>query len=146
MTILHADDRLQRSERGVPTDGRRSDSFSKTTLGDQQHLEHADVTTIRGQDHGEKDKAAPAVNLEGEAALRAPEWIRRLSVEERTTVEGRLRRKLDIRLMPMIVLMYIMNYLDRVSGVGESVSQLKLIQTRTTLPQQNCKASWKILS
>lgn len=117
MTILHADDGLQRSERGVPADNRQSDSFSKTTLDDHQHLEHANVATANGQNDGEKHRAAPAVKLEGEAAMRAPEWIRNLSVDERTAVEGRLRRKLDIRLMPMIVLMYIMNYLDRVSNL-----------------------------
>lgn len=58
--------------------------------------------------------AAPAIALEGSAGFAAPEWIRNLTPEERHDVEGKLKRKLDIRLMPMIVLMYIMNYLDRV--------------------------------
>lgn len=47
----------------------------------------------------------------------APEFIRKMTPEERLGVESRLKRKLDIRLMPMIVLMYIMNYLDRVRMV-----------------------------
>jgi hypothetical protein len=109
MTTTREDDRVQQTERGVfPEDTKRSESFSKSTLHDQQHLEHVE------HNHEHADKAAPAVKLEGEAAMRAPEWIRKLSVEERHAVEGKLKRKLDTRLMPMIVLMYIMNYLDRV--------------------------------
>lgn len=108
--MTHQDDRVQRSERGLGVDSHNpSGSFTKSSSNDQQHLEHA-------EDHHEhNEKAAPAVKLEGEAAMRAPEWIRKLSVEERIAVEGKLKRKLDTRLMPMIVLMYIMNYLDRVS-------------------------------
>jgi len=43
----------------------------------------------------------------------APEFIRNMTPEQRLDVETRLRRKVDLRLMPMIVIMYIMNYLDR---------------------------------
>lgn len=46
--------------------------------------------------------------------FQAPEFIRIMTPEQRLEVESRLKRKLDLRLMPMIVLMYIMNYLDRV--------------------------------
>jgi hypothetical protein len=55
--------------------------------------------------------------------LEAPEWIRDLSPEERINIEGKLKRKIDLRLLPMVILMYIMNYLDRVrnlSGPGLS--------------------------
>jgi hypothetical protein len=47
------------------------------------------------------------------ARFEAPEFIRNMSPEEREAVELRLRRKIDLRLMPMIILMYILNYLDR---------------------------------
>ncbi|KAL2073286.1 hypothetical protein VTL71DRAFT_10610 [Oculimacula yallundae] len=43
----------------------------------------------------------------------APEFIRNMTPEERIATELKLRKKLDLRIMPMIVLMYIMNYLDR---------------------------------
>ncbi|KAJ5041159.1 uncharacterized protein L3040_005710 [Drepanopeziza brunnea f. sp. 'multigermtubi'] len=43
----------------------------------------------------------------------APEFIRSMAPEVRAATELRLRKKLDLRIMPMIVLMYIMNYLDR---------------------------------
>jgi sugar phosphate permease len=36
-----------------------------------------------------------------------------MSPEQRKAAEKSLVRKIDIRLLPMIVLMYIMNYLDR---------------------------------
>jgi hypothetical protein len=85
-------------ERGLATADDESGSSDK---GNSQQL---DVDS----------KAAPAVAL-GERAFAAPEWIRNLTPEERKSVEGKLKRKLDTRLMPMIVLMYIMNYLDRVS-------------------------------
>jgi hypothetical protein len=45
--------------------------------------------------------------------LQAPEAIRHLTAEERRDLELRVRRKIDWRLLPMIVIMYIMNYLDR---------------------------------
>lgn len=46
----------------------------------------------------------------------APEFIRNWTPEERHAAEKRLKTKIDLRLMPMIILMYIMNYLDRVSN------------------------------
>jgi len=55
----------------------------------------------------------------------APEFIRNWTPEERHAAEKKLKAKIDLRLMPMIILMYIMNYLDRVSfksWLDESVS------------------------
>ena len=42
-----------------------------------------------------------------------PQLVRYLSPEERQHRETALVRKIDFRLLPMIILMYIMNYLDR---------------------------------
>ena len=42
-----------------------------------------------------------------------PEFVKGLSPEERQHLETKLVRKIDSRLLPMVVLMYIMNYLDR---------------------------------
>jgi hypothetical protein len=36
-----------------------------------------------------------------------------MTPEQRLHAESGLRRKIDLRLLPMVVLMYIMNYLDR---------------------------------
>lgn len=43
----------------------------------------------------------------------APAYVANLTPEERTKAEKALVRKIDIRLLPMIILMYILNYLDR---------------------------------
>ena len=43
----------------------------------------------------------------------APPLVRDLSHEDRCRLEQALVRKIDRRLLPMIVLMYILNYLDR---------------------------------
>ena len=48
-----------------------------------------------------------------EKTSRAPELVRNLSPGDRESLETRLRRKIDLRLLPMVVAMYIMNYLDR---------------------------------
>lgn len=45
--------------------------------------------------------------------LEAPALIRGWSDEERLHHERALVRKIDIRLLPMVVLIYILNYLDR---------------------------------
>lgn len=45
--------------------------------------------------------------------MEAPELVRNMSPEERAHAEKMLVRKIDFRLMPMLVLMYILNYLDR---------------------------------
>lgn len=42
-----------------------------------------------------------------------PPHLRNRTLEERQALEKRLVRRLDIRLMPMLVLIYILNYLDR---------------------------------
>ncbi|KAF7164284.1 hypothetical protein CNMCM5623_008924 [Aspergillus felis] len=43
----------------------------------------------------------------------APAYVAGLSPEERRKAERALVRKIDIRLLPMLVIMYILNYLDR---------------------------------
>lgn len=70
-----------------------------------------------GVDSGSDDKALPT-HVEGSDAniisdvssrpariFEAPERIRNMSPEERQSVESRLKRKIDMRLMPMIILM-----------------------------------------
>jgi hypothetical protein len=48
----------------------------------------------------------------------APAYVAGLSPEERAAAEKALVRKIDIRLLPMIIIMYILNYLDRNNIVG----------------------------
>lgn len=48
-----------------------------------------------------------------------PPLIRDLSDEEYHALEKKLIRKMDLRLMPMVILIYIMNYLDR-NAIGSA--------------------------
>lgn len=45
--------------------------------------------------------------------LEPPPLVAAMSQEQRMVAEAKMRRKVDTRLLPMIILMYIMNYLDR---------------------------------
>lgn len=68
-------------------------------------------------------RAAPSVSdteqAHGKSAaakqrgLEPPDILRSLSDEERTAFEKKLRRKIDLRILPMIIIMYILNYIDR---------------------------------
>lgn len=42
-----------------------------------------------------------------------PEILQQYTKEERDHMELRLKRKIDFRLMPAIIIMYILNYIDR---------------------------------
>jgi hypothetical protein len=42
-----------------------------------------------------------------------PPLVAAMSQEQRIQAEAKMRKKIDTRLLPMIILMYIMNYLDR---------------------------------
>jgi hypothetical protein len=71
--------------------------------------------TSKGDETGSADEKVATANVEDNRPLRlqAPEFIRSLSPEEREHLEKRLKRKIDIRLLPAIIIMYIMNYIDR---------------------------------
>lgn len=56
-------------------------------------------------------QATPTGKVRREIA--PPALVAAMSSELRAEAEKALVRKIDVRLMPMIVLMYIMNYLDR---------------------------------
>lgn len=42
-----------------------------------------------------------------------PEIIGNMTPEHRAAVEKRLKRKIDLRLLPSLIIMYILNYIDR---------------------------------
>lgn len=74
-------------------DGRAEiDSKPTALIMDEGRLEHAPVP---------KPKMEP------------PELVKNMSYEERLHAEKLLVRKIDARLLPAAVIMYIMNYLDR---------------------------------
>jgi hypothetical protein len=52
-----------------------------------------------------KNSYIPAVSSPPRRIFEAPEFIRNMTAEERYRVESSLRRKIDMRLMPMIIIM-----------------------------------------
>ena len=68
---------------------------------------------------GKKEAIAPVDGVDGvdgapvRSRLEPPEFLRNMSLEEREHLETKLKRKIDLRLMPGIILMYILNYIDR---------------------------------
>ena len=64
----------------------------------------------------------------------APPLVKDLSHAERHRLERALVRKIDFRLLPMIILMYILNYLDRNNIASARLagleSELKLSSTQ----------------
>ncbi|KAK7923210.1 MFS transporter [Apiospora marii] len=75
--------------------------------------------TSSNEYHGDHKTPIPAIGAKTslEAAqrrlLQPPAIIAMMSAEQRADLEKHLVRKIDWRLLPMIVLMYIMNYIDR---------------------------------
>jgi len=72
-------------------------------------------TTSKGDETGSTDEKVATTNVEDSSAprLQAPEFVRSLSPEDREILEKKLKRKIDLRLLPAIIIMYIMNYIDR---------------------------------
>lgn len=64
---------------------------------------------------GSQDASSSNANGAGHQPGRMvpPEIIRNMTPEHRAKVEKRLKRKIDGRLLPTIIIMYILNYIDR---------------------------------
>lgn len=58
-------------------------------------------------------KVASLGNEELERNLELPESLQHMSAEEFEAFEKKTKRKIDLRILPMLVLIYILNYLDR---------------------------------
>lgn len=70
---------------------------------------HEDIDKKPRADYVDDAMPEPA----GSSRLQAPPLVAAMSQEQRVAAETKLRKKIDTRLLPMIILMYIMNYLDR---------------------------------
>jgi hypothetical protein len=102
-----------------------SSSIEETPSNDRDGAKNSPETT------------KPILEQARRRGLQPPEIIANLTPEQREELEGRLRRKIDLRLMPTIVIMYIMNYIDRCvlqfSGEGFGLQELTGLET-TSLP------------
>lgn len=75
--------------------------------------------------HAHDDRRSGDINEEKDGAMfcedtasahtrnQVPETLRDLTEDERAVLEKKLVRRIDLRLLPMLVIMYILNYLDR---------------------------------
>ena len=82
-----------------------NDSTGRRPSISKEELEDGGTLSVKHESHA--SEALPSARRE------PPEILRHLTVEERAAVERRLVRKIDLRLLPMLVLMYLLNYLDR---------------------------------
>ncbi|KAI1270191.1 MFS general substrate transporter [Xylariaceae sp. FL1019] len=94
------------------------DNSQAAIVDEPRDSSHDDPKSAR---HVETDGGVADLDQAAARGLQAPEIIARLSPEERIELEKRLVRRIDLRLMPMIILMYILNYIDR-----NNISQAKL--------------------
>lgn len=78
-----------------------------------KHIDDVESPQVSVATEAGEIKTDGVVNITATRTFEAPEWIRNMTADERQDAETSLRRKIDIRLLPMVVLMYIMNYLDR---------------------------------
>jgi len=79
------------------------------------HAVYDESGRATGESSDEKPTASPddAVSIRRPGGLEPPEFIKGLTVEEREELERLLKRKIDMRLLPAIIVMYILNYIDR---------------------------------
>ena len=94
-------------------------------------LQHEDTAPdMKDSDSAEIDKTHVEHGFASDSRIltgrrEPPPLIKNLSAEERAVLERRLVRRVDLRLMPMIILMYIMNYLDRNNIASARVAGLQ---------------------
>lgn len=84
---------------------------------DNSKIKMTQVTDSRYDTLGSADsftKSKGEVSVAGAGSVPvAPDTIRNMTPEHRQEVEQRLKRKIDTRLMPAVVVMYLLNYIDR---------------------------------
>ncbi|KAK3378575.1 major facilitator superfamily domain-containing protein [Podospora didyma] len=80
-----------------------------------ERSEVVDVEKLTKYDESASADEVTAANVEDAVSrgLQPPEFIKNLTPEHRAELEKRLKKKIDARLMPAIIIMYIMNYIDR---------------------------------
>ncbi|EDK40974.1 hypothetical protein PGUG_05072 [Meyerozyma guilliermondii ATCC 6260] len=72
-----------------------------------------DTSYVEDLEEEEVKRVATVENVELERNLELPESLQHMSEEEFAAFEKKTKRKIDLRLLPMLVLIYILNYLDR---------------------------------
>jgi hypothetical protein len=73
-------------------------------------------------DHGH-EKASTTAGAVGRGP-EMPEILRNISPENLAKLDKKLRRRIDLRLMPMLIIMYILNYIDRLVALDRPTPPL----------------------
>lgn len=97
---------------------------------------------------GSQDASSSNANAPGQqpGRMEPPEIIRNMTPEHRERVEKRLKRKIDGRLLPTIIIMYILNYIDRYAPLDPAMLPVGTRELRlhaspeTTLPPRRLPA------
>lgn len=94
----------------------KGEGFVPTTIHNESV--RGAVTSTGGESSDEKPPIKSGLDSDGDAVsvqrgLEPPEFIKGLTAEEREELEKKLKRKIDTRLLPAIIVMYILNYIDR---------------------------------
>ncbi|KAI2623781.1 major facilitator superfamily domain-containing protein [Xylaria nigripes] len=98
------------------------DSVAKPTATDETmtgSAERSSFSAVKIKVGGPNDTDACRFPVEQPSQI-----IARLTPEERRQLEKRLVRKIDFRLLPMIIIMYILNYIDRNNIAAAKLSGL----------------------
>jgi len=78
-------------------------------------MEHEYSEQSYSKNGNNNDDKAAAIHMEAlvqeRSRLEPPELVKAMTPEQRAIAEQKLKRKIDLRLLPMLVVMYIMNYL-----------------------------------
>lgn len=104
--MADADDKVAATTAPSPpaADNKAASTTSPPPVVDEE------IGKANAQDDTLQDPAMAAAKQWG---LQPPEILRAMSGEERMALEKKLRRKIDLRILPMIIVMYILNYIDR---------------------------------
>ncbi|KAH8671281.1 major facilitator superfamily domain-containing protein [Xylariales sp. PMI_506] len=89
---------------------------------DTEHASSADDALATSHMESKLPPAGKESHLRG---LQPPPFVANLTPEQRLELETRLKRKIDLRLLPMIVLMYILNYIDRNNIAAAKLANLE---------------------
>jgi hypothetical protein len=93
-------------------------------------LENASDRELSPGKTNEKDVAAAHISR-----IPIPAILQQYTKEERDALELKLKHKIDLRLMPSIIIMYILNYIDRY--VLDSLPSLPRLQPPLTATVRN---------
>lgn len=95
--------------------------------------------------HSEHVEASGAPDAPKSTILTAPPLVQEMTPEERYELERKLVRKIDWRLLPACVVMYIMNYLDRNNIASARIAGKKGLQKGLNLSDTQyevCNREW----